>query len=191
MTHPIQWDVRQVSSGNELPVLLVIREFTSPWLVTGSGMNLWHPEWGETHTLGAPYRSCLCGIAHTWCKTSPLLRFSDQVLMVVLSIVRCSNKGRVVFHLVLKAKTQSCHSPLPNVSYFLPQAHFLPCALSQFTVFTCTHHYVSPSEMNFQIRFFLRLWKRKDCDAHPGDTHANLSRLLANLSWLIRKLAGD
>ena len=25
----------------------------------------------------------------------------------------------------------------------------------------------------------------------PGDTHANLSRLLANLSWLIRKSAGD
>jgi hypothetical protein len=27
--------------------------------------------------------------------------------------------------------------------------------------------------------------------AHPGHTHANLSRLLANLSWLKRKSAGD
>ena len=35
---------------------------------------------------------------------------------------------------------------------------------------------------------------RKDCvHAHwnPGDTHAYLSRLSANLSWLIRKSAGD
>ncbi len=34
-------------------------------------------------------------------------------------------------------KTKSCHSPLPYGSHSLPQAPFLPCVSSQFTVFTC------------------------------------------------------
>jgi len=39
---------------------------------------------------------------------------------------------------------------------------------------------------------FLRLLKEEGlCHTYPGDTHANFSRLLANLSWLIRKSAGD
>jgi hypothetical protein len=37
-------------------------------------INVWMP----------PYGSCFCGIAHTRCKTWPVLRFSDQVLMVLL-----------------------------------------------------------------------------------------------------------
>jgi hypothetical protein len=45
----------------------------------------------------------------------------------------------------------------------------------------------------FCPHFFSFLWKGGDgSPTHcPGDTHANLSRLQANLSWLIRKSAGD
>jgi hypothetical protein len=52
---------------------------------------------------------------------------------------------------------------------------------------------VSPSEMTLDSIPFLRLLQEEGLRPHTysGDTHANLSRLLEHLSWLIRKSAGD
>jgi hypothetical protein len=57
---------------------------------------------------------------------------------------------------------------------------------------------MSHSPMTLQIQFLLSLslkeegWVPHTLYTHyPVDTHANLSRLIANLSWLIRKSAGN
>ena len=40
--------------------------------------------------------------------------------------------------------------------------------------------------MTFQIRFFSSVYYKMEDYTYPGDTHANLSQILASLSWLIR-----
>jgi hypothetical protein len=54
--------------------------------------------------------------------------------------------------LLCKHRNQSCHSPLAYVSYSLPQAPFVPCASSQFSL-ACAHHFLE-TRLTLQIRFF-------------------------------------
>ena len=67
----------------------------------------------RNHTLGDRPRSWCCWIAHTRCKTWPLLRFSDQgCSWSSCSTLRSSNKDLLVFHLVFKTDVLT---PLPRL----------------------------------------------------------------------------
>jgi hypothetical protein len=65
---------------------------------------------------------------------------------------------------------KSCHSPLPYVSYSLPQAPFLPCASSKFTVLTCimyTSLCLAIGDDFADSIFFLRLLTEEGHIPHP------------------------
>jgi len=58
-----------------------------------------------------------------------------------------------------------------------------------FSVHSVHLHHVHITDSPDSIFFVKR--GRTASHTYPGDTHANLSRLLAKLSWLTRKSAGD
>ena len=110
-----------------------------------------------------PSRSCCCVIAHTMCKTWTLLLFSEQGLPLRRSVLYTSRD--------LFTSLAVC------------------CFWNMEAKGTMSH----TSDMTFRFDFpppFIT--KGGLCPlTYPGDNHANLSLLLANLSWLIRKSGGD
>jgi hypothetical protein len=72
---------------------------------------------------------------------------------------------------------------IPHFLRFTPVLSLISY-LALHSVFSCIH----------PLALFLIFEKGEDgstTHTYPGDTHANLSRLKANLSWLIRKSAGN
>ena len=81
----------------------------------------------HVHKLGAPL-----SVLFVW-------NISKQVQNIASTLIlrpRCSWSTCSIVALQTW-KPESWHSSLPYVSYSLHQAPFLPCASSQFTVFTC------------------------------------------------------
>ena len=74
---------------------------------------------------------------------------------------------------------------LTSLGFLLPpQAPFLSCASLSLLLHALT----------LSLYFYVFENEGEDGSTthnYPGDTHANLSRLKANLSWLIRKSAGN